>query len=382
MGDYYKCPRCGNSDIKKLGYLNGKIYCRACLTFNGQEVKQEKNIVNKKCDYSLTYELSESQKNISKKVLENYINGIDTLIHAVCGAGKTELVYEVISYVISRGGNVGFAIPRKDVVIELYERMKEVFKNNTICAVYGGNNNNLCGDIICLTCHQLYRYNHFFDLLIIDEIDAFPFQNNDVLNAFALRSMRGRLIVLSATPSESVISTFKSKNHSILTLNKRFHNHPLPIPKVLVRVFFLKYFTLVKLLLNFQRQNKQVFVFTPTIELCEEVFRFVSEFVKKGNRVHSKMEDREIIIKDFKNKKYDYLITTSVLERGVTVKDLQVIVFFADHKIYTSEMLIQISGRAGRKKDAPDGEVIFLVNKENEEIKNCIFKINKANNDL
>lgn len=30
MGDYYKCPRCGNSDIRKLGYLNGKIYCRAC----------------------------------------------------------------------------------------------------------------------------------------------------------------------------------------------------------------------------------------------------------------------------------------------------------------------------------------------------------------
>ena len=112
MGDYYKCPRCGNSDIKKLGYLNGKIYCRACLTFNGQEVKQEKNIVNKKCDYSLTYELSESQKNISKIHITNSYSArwddVDTSsLVGQLEAEKTSMydTYEQVSYEIHQFGN-------------------------------------------------------------------------------------------------------------------------------------------------------------------------------------------------------------------------------------------------------------------------------------
>lgn len=383
MGEYFKCSRCGNDDKRKLGILNGKIYCRACITFNGQEViTRNKEIDSISYEYSLAYPLSESQYKISNQVLDNYKNGIDTLIHAVCGAGKTELVYATMSYVLSKKGKVGFAIPRKDVVIELYDRIKSVFNNNRVVSVYGGHADNLDGDIICLTTHQLYRYKDFFDLLIIDEIDAFPYADNDVLKHFAITSIKGHIVMLSATPSLEVINYFSKKGKSILTLNQRFHNHPLPIPKILVRISFLKYFTLVRLLLYYQKLKKQVFVFTPTIKLCEDVFKFVYEFVKYGNFVHSKKIDREEVISDFKKKRYDYLITTSVLERGVTVKDLQVVVFFADHQLYSSAMLIQISGRVGRKIDAPEGDVIFLANKENDEIKKCISQIKLSNQNM
>ena len=46
------------------------------------------------------------------------------------------------------------------------------------------------------------------------------------------------------------------------------------------------------------------------------------------------------------------LRSTSVLERGVTIKNLQVIVFNAEHELYDEKSLIQISGRVGRKIDA------------------------------
>jgi competence protein ComFA len=80
--------------------------------------------------------------------------------------------------------------------------------------------------------------------------------------------------------------------------------------------------------------------------------------------VHSKREGREAIISAFKKGELSYLVTTSVLERGVTIKNLQVIVYDSDEeKIYDSSALIQIAGRAGRKMDAPTGEVIFLASK-------------------
>ena len=84
----------------------------------------------------------------------------------------------------------------------------------------------------------------------------------------------------------------------------------------------------------------------------------------------------------FKNGKYDYLITTAVLERGVTIKNLQVIIYNADHELYDEHALIQISGRVGRKYDAPKGEVIFLVDKITNEIKRTISTIEDKNKSL
>ena len=104
--------------------------------------------------------------------------------------------------------------------------------------------------------------------------------------------------------------------------------------------------------------------------------------VKNGTFVHSKCKVRTQKIKKFKNGEYDYLVTTAVLERGVTFKDLQVIIYDADSEIYDSQALIQISGRVGRKIDAPEGEVIFLVNKRTDQITQAITTIENKNRNL
>ena len=102
-------------------------------------------------------------------------------VFRVFGAGKTELVYKVIFYALSHKQTVAFAIPRRDVVIELFPRIKNAFPNSKVVTVYGGHTGSLTGDIVLLTTHQLYRYEKYFDLIIIDEIDAFPFKDNFVL---------------------------------------------------------------------------------------------------------------------------------------------------------------------------------------------------------
>jgi competence protein ComFA len=68
-----------------------------------------------------------------------------------------------------------------------------------------------------------------------------------------------------------------------------------------------------------------------------------------------------------------------VLERGVTIKNLQVVVFKADHALYTSHALIQIAGRVGRKKDAPTGEVVFIADNQTKEMEEAISEIKRAN---
>ena len=133
-------------------------------------------------NYKLEYELTDNQKKASEFILNNIINNKDCAINAVCGAGKTEIIYSSLQYCLDNKLRVGIAIPRKDVVVELKERISKDFNVNVV-GVYGGNNDVLEGDIIVFTIHQAFRYIGYFDVLIIDEVDAFPYKNNEVLKA-------------------------------------------------------------------------------------------------------------------------------------------------------------------------------------------------------
>lgn len=377
----FKCHRCGNTDQRFIGYLNGKPYCRLCVAMNGESAKEHvakpSPVVLK-----LNYPLSPEQKEISDKVVENFNNKIDTLINAVCGAGKTELVYRIIGKCMAAGKTVAFAVPRRDVVVELFMRIRESFPFNKCVAVYGSHTEKLEGDIVVLTTHQFYRYEHYFDLIILDEIDAFPFKNNDVLNSMFLRAKKGNVVLMSATPSKEVINYFSQPGRAILELDTRYHRHPLPIPQIVVKIGYFKIGWLVKKLKEFEQQNKPVFIFTPTIDKCEKIFKILTSVIKGGEYVHSKRKQRPQIIQNFREGKYKFLVTTAVLERGVTVKNLQVIIFDADHPLYDSQALIQIAGRVGRKIDAPEGDVFFLVNKPTKEIEYAIETIRSKNKNL
>ena len=372
------CPICGNTDIHSIGYLNGKPYCRRCISFRGKEA-DEPILEPRNADYKLNYRLSKEQKALSRELVRNFKDRKNSLVKAVCGSGKTEIVLSIIRYAISKGKKVGFSCPRRDVIIELYYRFKSIFVNNKVTLLYGGHTEELSGDLLCLTTHQLFRYEKYFDLLIMDEIDAFPYKGSDILETFFFRSLKGNYVLLSATPSKEYVERFKKKGGEVLELYVRFHRKPLPVPKIVKNNKSLLILKMIKYTKEFLKANKPVFIFTPTIDICENVFNLLKVFVKDGNYVHSKHPYRGKVIEDFRKGKYKYLVTTAVLERGVTVKDLQVIIYLADHNIYDRYSLVQIAGRVGRKKEAPEGSVIYLARKITVEMEESIKDIEKSN---
>ena len=366
--------------MSSVGILNGKPYCRKCISFRGDSAKK---ITFHSIDAPiyLNYPLSKEQEELSNKLLQNYKSGINSLVYAVTGSGKTEICLKTIEYCLSNGLKVGFAVPRRSVCYELKGRFQNYFRDNNVIAVFGGHHKRIEGDIICLTTHQLFRYKNYFDLLILDEIDAFPFKGNEVLEQFFRKAIKGNYVLLTATPSDSVLKEFSKPGKDILRLPVRFHRHPLPVPKVIVGNVAYLYYKLIKQIRDFISNDKQVFVFVPTIDDSKKISLLLKLFFKSGTYVNSKRSDNDLVIADFRNKKYMYLVTTAVLERGVTVKGLQVIVFKADHPIYDSASLIQIAGRAGRKIDAPEGEVVFFAKRTNKHIQKAVDEIN-ANNKI
>ena len=377
----FVCPICGNKDEYAIGVLNNKPYCRRCITFKGENVNESKSF-NKEAPTFLSYELSDEQKELSNKLILNYRNCIDSLVYAVTGSGKTEICLGIIQYCLNNGLKVGFAVPRRSICYELAARFKNIFCKNSVISVYGGHHRKLKADIICLTTHQLFRYDKYFDLLIMDEIDAFPYKGNEVLESLFKRALRGHYVLLTATPSDELIKEYQKPGKDLLKLFTRFHRHPLPVPSIEIGNYIKIHYILLQQLKRFFKEDKQVFIFVPTIEISINLYRFIRLFFHKGTYINSKRKNNSEIIDNFRNKKYQYLVTTAVLERGVTIKNLQVIVFYADHSIYDKYSLVQIAGRVGRKKDAPEGEVIFIGKTNTDSMERAITDIKTANKAL
>lgn len=370
----YKCPTCGNMDKNYIGYINSVPYCRKCIKFSIKEYSYEKKkTIQEEINVNLRYPLSSFQNKVSNDLVENIEKENHLLVYAVCGAGKTEIVVKVIFEFLKKGEKVGIVIPRRDLVIELGKRIQDIFNNSQVTLVYGGHHSNLEGDIIILTSHQAFRYKHYFDLLIIDEIDAFPYANDEVLKNLVLRASKGKIISLSATPSDNDLN-----NNVVYTLFKRYHNNPLPVPKIKRNFEFLLLKFIIKKVQKYILENKYVFIYVPSIKEGHKLHKYLNKFFK-NIFVYSSMNNKEEIMKKVRNKEYQVIVTTTILERGVTYKNLQVIVYKANEYIFNKQTLIQIAGRVGRTIDCPKGEVYYLANKVTKDMKDAIKEIKKYN---
>ena len=81
--------------------------------------------------------LSLGQELAAQGVIEA-IKQKNLFIWAVCGAGKTEMLFYGIEEALQKGERVCIATPRTDVVLELVPRLQEVFPSINVAALYGG----------------------------------------------------------------------------------------------------------------------------------------------------------------------------------------------------------------------------------------------------
>lgn len=365
------CPFCGNLDTRYFAIGSRGEYCRKCVMFvsniSGIEGKLDWNCGDEQ--YRLDYPLTIYQQEVSDQIREKVLLS-DVLVDAVCGAGKTELVLGAIEDALIARKKVGWAIPRRQVVLELKERLAAIFSSLDVVAVCQGHTDKTDGDLILCTTHQLYRYREWFDLLILDEPDAFPYKGNDMLANFARNSCRGKMIYLTATPDEKMICKVDTGSMALVKLNARPHGHPVIVPKMKLMPSFVCYFFLVSKI----KDARRWIIFVPT----RKIARLLSWFLQT-DYLTSQSERKEEIIERFRSKEKRIMVATTILERGVTFEDINVMVLFADHPVFDTASLIQISGRVGRSFAFPKGECIFLSRSKTLAAIRCLKKIEEAN---
>ncbi len=373
-----ECPRCHNQNMNDLYQFHGQYYCRKCIQFHKVDIHTKRltkriTYPNVFVSYTLGFELSPRQKEISQGLVECFQNKENAYVWAVCGSGKTEIVFEVIRYALNTGHRVCFCVPRKELVRELYERMKDAFSNIEIGLLYGGTIENMESPFVVCTMHQLYRFenNVGFDLMIADEIDAFPFYQNEVLESIFHQCCLGNFVKMSATIEERDI-----KDGRIFILNRRYHGHDLPVPRLMLLPQLM-----YQLVLLFLIKINQIhfIIYVPTIHKVEEVVHFLRKHHISCAGVSSKSSGNQEKINMLKENQIQVLVSTTLLERGITIENVHVIVLWGNHRVFHWKTLVQIAGRVGRKPNYPSGHVYILSPERTKDIQKCVSIIKRLN---
>lgn len=385
------CVRCGNQDPFLFGETNCTRckqncgYCRACimmgrvtecsplLTWHGVKAPSRKEHV-----LGWQGQLSAAQQKASEALVAHVSTHVDResqfLCWAVCGAGKTEMLFSAIQCALNKGDPVLVATPRTDVVLELLPRMTDAFPNTVVRAFHGGvpkEERYAETELVIATTHQLLRFYHHFPLVIIDEVDAFPYSYDEKLQ-YAVKQARTKeslTVYVTATPPEKLKRQATTGTIDYVKVPRRYHGCDLPLPKLTWVGDWKKKLSKGRLptplIVWLRRQlddSKQVFLFVPQISLMEKVVDAIRAIYGDVviESVHASDAERTEKVIRFREGQTRVLVTTTILERGVTVKGVQVGVLGAEDRIFTESALVQIAGRVGRNPVEPDGDVVYF----------------------
>ncbi|WP_317644131.1 DEAD/DEAH box helicase [Sporosarcina sp. GW1-11] len=401
-GMHYTCNRCFNSN--QLTFTTFECaqcettcaYCRNCLNMGRVSRCSELLIWTGQApvyptNHRMNWQgnLTPSQQKATNELLASTKQSISHLLYAVCGSGKTEMLFQPIHYLLNEGKRVCLAAPRVDVILELLPRLKTAFPDTVVEALYGGAEvEHYDAQLILATTHQLYRFHEAFDAIFVDEADAFPYTADETLQQAVKKAVKpnGPIHFVTATPSAQLLAMNK-KQGNISILARRYHGQPLPEPRNVSLWNYEKQLKKKKIpskLLRWTKEridNQQPFlIFFHQIELMELAETLFQQLDSRICAVHAEHEDRKERVQLLRDKEIPGLLTTTILERGITIPNVQVAVVGAEQTIFNKGALIQIGGRVGRSVPNTSGDFVLFhqgITNAMDEAKSEIRKLNK-----
>lgn len=390
-----RCARCHSRIDKTWKLPQGQHYCRSCIVFGRNQEDQNLYYFKKISPESRTAvlnwqgKLTAYQEEVSQALLKASENKEDILVHAVTGAGKTEMIYALLAKVLEQGQRVALVSPRIDVCRELYQRLKRDF-TCSIALLHAGSEPYDGSLLLIATTHQLLKFYQAFDLIIVDEVDAFPYVDNPMLYHAVkqAKTKEGQMVYLTATSTRQLERQVEKGDLTKAHLARRFHANPLVLPSFNwqgnLQKALLKNRIPKPLLVQIKKQRQTKYpllLFFPNIDIGEKVAKILQKHfsTEKVAFVSSKTEERENLVQSFREGQVTILVTTTILERGVTFPCVDVFVCMANHRLYTSSSLIQIGGRVGRAVERPTGQFILFHEGINQAMRNCRKEIREMN---
>ena len=355
--------------ILELGILKNRFIIENSNSKN-YEVEGKKEKVR---DFlsQLTFNLTNAQKKVIKEIYDEISNGkiVNRLIQGDVGSGKTVVAMVMLIYMAENAYQGALMAPTEILANQHYLGIKEKLEKIGLrvelltSSIKGKKKNEILEGIangevdIVIGTHSLIEDNVIFKklgLIVIDEQHRFGVNQRNKLRE---KGFLGNLLVMSATPipRSLALSIYGDLDLSIID--------ELPPGRTPIKTKWIANDEDLEKMYDFiykkVNAGNQAYFVTPLIETSDKMalksVDKVSEeierkfFNKKIGIIHGKMkakEKDEVMLK-FKNKEYDILIATTVIEVGIDVPASTIMTIYNAERFGLSA-LHQLRGRVGR----------------------------------
>lgn len=390
-----QCYRCGQVTPKTVAALpNGEFYCPHCINLGRVSTLCKFYHVPEANQFTVTEpvltwhgKLSPLQSQAAVTVASRMTAHRKQLLWAVTGAGKTEMIFPGIAQALARGERLAVASPRVDVCLELYPRLRAAFANTKMALLHGRAERPYhYAQLTVCTTHQLLRFYHAFDNLIIDEVDAFPYAANPLLFFASQQAVKesGGQLFLTATPGAHLLRAVRRHQLAVAYLPLRYHGHLLPsihchlVPRWRQQLLHHQLPSgLIRTMQAALRAGHRFLLFVPHVRDLAGIAQACCSYFPAHlfTTVHASDPQRLVKVQGMRDHQYQFLITTSILERGVTFPEIDVLVLGADDQVFSTAALFQIAGRAGRSASRPEGHVDFWISSYCRRVNQAVHQI-------
>ena len=355
--------------ILELGILKNRFIIENSNSKN-YEVEGKKEKV-KEFLSQLTFNLTNAQKKVIKEIYDEISNGkiVNRLIQGDVGSGKTVVAMVMLIYMAENGYQGALMAPTEILANQHYLGIKERLEKIGLrvelltSSIKGKKKNEILDGIangevdIVIGTHSLIEDDVIFKklgLIVIDEQHRFGVNQRNKLRE---KGFLGNLLVMSATPipRSLALSIYGDLDLSIID--------ELPPGRTPIKTKWIANDEDLEKMYNFiykkVNDGNQAYFVAPLIEtsdkmalksvdkVSEEIERKFSN--KKIGIIHGKMkakEKDEVMLK-FKNKEYNILIATTVIEVGIDVPASTIMTIYNAERFGLSA-LHQLRGRVGR----------------------------------
>ena len=284
---------------------------------------------------------------------------MERLLCGDVGYGKTEVIFRAIYKTVINGKQVAYLCPTTLLSFQQYEAALNRFKNHGINIdlinrhftnkeIQQKINKLKEGkiDVIFGTHRLLSNDVEYKDLglLVIDEEHRFGVEQKE-----KIKKLKSNVHVLSVSatpiPRSLQMSLVGIKDLSII--------ESAPKNRYPVQTYVIEYNEMLirEVILKELSRNGQVFILYNNITNMEETLLKYKKLIPEAKiaYAHGKMnkEQMQDIILDFKNNKYNVLISTTIIENGIDIPNANTIIVIDSDRFGLSQ-LYQIRGRVGR----------------------------------
>lgn len=355
--------------ILELGILKNRFIIENSNSKN-YEVEGKKGKVREFLS-QLTFNLTNAQKKVIKEIYDEISNGkiVNRLIQGDVGSGKTVVAMVMLIYMAENGYQGALMAPTEILANQHYLGIKERLEKIGLrvelltSSIKGKKKNEILEDIangdvdIVIGTHSLIEDDVIFKklgLIVIDEQHRFGVNQRNKLRE---KGFLGNLLVMSATPipRSLALSIYGDLDLSIID--------ELPPGRTPIKTKWIANDEDLEKMYNFiykkVNDGNQAYFVAPLIEtsdkmalksvdrVSEEIERKFSN--KKIGIIHGKMKakEKDEVMFKFKNKEYDILIATTVIEVGIDVPASTIMTIYNAERFGLSA-LHQLRGRVGR----------------------------------